>query len=421
MPKPREQKSRTLPGPTASAEQKLFLKSDGSLLQTTKALPFSSPGYQITGTEGHKWPPKGSFAGDLGGDFSSVKQYAYFPNGLRSQSIKFPNPNWSASYETFRGNAFSIPTSLPKTWFPLSLGSSDSGLDALGATAIARVGPTKPVANLATFLGELAHDGLPRVLGAETWEARTLAAKQAGSEYLNVQFGWVPLVSDIRKLSNAIVNLDKNLSQYERDAGKLVRRSYDFPMITSDVTYEYADDGSVVTFWPGFSDHNARDGLKVYVRIEEFTRRWFRGAFTYHLPTDYDSRSEIARTASLAEKLLGFEPTPDVLWELTPWSWAVDWFSNTGDVITNLSRFAGPEGLVMPYGYMMEHTIVKSTYSHGPSPFKTSDLELDALSFVTESKLRRRANPFGFGVSWDGLSSFQASILAALGLSRGGR
>jgi hypothetical protein len=39
----------------------------------------------------------------------------------------------------------------------------------------------------------------------------------------------------------------------------------------------------------------------------------------------------------------------------------------------------------------------------------------------TTVKRRIRANPFGFGVTYDGLDAYQMSILAALGITRGSR
>jgi hypothetical protein len=161
-------------------------------------------------------------------------------------------------------------------------------------------------------------------------------------------------------------------------------------------------------------------GAQSTVRVVEETtkRRWFSGSFTYYLPSEYDSRSKIGKIALLADRL-GLKPTPDTVWELSPWSWAIDWFSNTGDVISNVSDFAN-QGLVMHYGYIMEHSIRSRTYFQERSGYKINRSPVPAgpLTLVTETKVRRQANPFGFGVSWEGLSTFQASILAALGISR---
>jgi len=128
----------------------------------------------------------------------------------------------------------------------------------------------------------------------------------------------------------------------------------------------------------------------------------------------------LARYALLAQRL-GLDPSPEDLWELAPWSWAVDWFSNAGDVISNVNSFQ-IDGTVLAYGYMMEHTIISDTYTlTGVTDVNGDPVAIPTLTLVTETKVRQVANPYGFGVSWDGLSSFQASIIAALGISRHGR
>jgi len=77
-------------------------------------------------------------------------------------------------------------------------------------------------------------------------------------------------------------------------------------------------------------------------------------------------------------------------------------------------------GLILRYGYIMEHTVHKYTYSLGPvTLFPGADpVPVPDLILVTETKQRQRANPFGFGLKWDDLSPFQLSILTALGISR---
>jgi hypothetical protein len=119
-----------------------------------------------------------------------------------------------------------------------------------------------------------------------------------------------------------------------------------------------------------------------------------------------------------ASHLLGIELTPETLWNLAPWSWAVDWFSNTGDVVSNLTSWSS-DGLVMHYGYMMEHSIVtRNYYSRGSRFLFANGSSAPDLRFVTETKQRVRANPFGFNATWSGLSPVQTAIAAALGLSR---
>jgi hypothetical protein len=115
--------------------------------------------------------------------------------------------------------------------------------------------------------------------------------------------------------------------------------------------------------------------------------------------------------------LLGLELTPESLYNLTPWSWAIDWVSSLGSVISNLEDYQR-YGLVMPYGYAMEHTVVQDTYYWvGPTSLKAGYIPTP-IRLTTEVKKRVRANPFGFGLTWSALDRTQQAILAALGLSR---
>jgi len=122
--------------------------------------------------------------------------------------------------------------------------------------------------------------------------------------------------------------------------------------------------------------------------------------------------------SNFATKLLGLDLNPETLWEMAPWSWAVDWFTNAGDVIHNVNAWSS-DGLVLKYGYIMEHTIVRDIYTWvGDTRFKPDTVYPDVVVLVTETKLRRRATPFGFGLTFSSLTKRQKAIAAALGLTR---
>jgi len=260
------------------------------------------------------------------------------------------------------------------------------------------------------------------MLGASKWQERARTArdlyKNAGDEYLNVQFGWKPLVSDISDTAFGIVSADRLMEQAMRDSGKVVRRRYNFPP-TESISETVVLDGVNATKVAGSDRSSLYTDVRFkgrVTRIREITKRqWFSGAFTYHLPNYGEGLVGQARRAN---QLLGLSVTPEVLWNLTPWSWAVDWFSNVGDVIHNVQQMAS-NGLVLKYGYIMEHSIVSDSYSFsGPTGFKTSDVHPLVVKLVTETKIRRKATPFGFGLTLGGLSSTQKAIMAALGMSR---
>jgi hypothetical protein len=199
-------------------------------------------------------------------------------------------------------------------------------LKPIGTHAIALVKPTNNVANLATDLAEIRRDGLPHLWGVESWKARTFRARQAGDEYLNQEFGWAPLVSDVRSASYAAANAHRLLKSYERNSHKMVRRRYEFPIESSE-SWQVVSTGQ----FPWFPDRGIPTsgiisgalGTGDILRCTRFYRRtWFSGAFTYHLPIGFNSRYKLIRAASQAGPLLGIELTPEVIWNATPWTWA---------------------------------------------------------------------------------------------------
>jgi hypothetical protein len=385
-------------------------------------------GRQVTTSEGHPWPPrKGVFRGDLGGDFTTSRQTTEdipASGSMTSQTLVthydfYGQPSGWRETEYF-GDIYPMdPSSLGSAPYPPAVRSSDAVLNKLGATAVALVKPTNSVADLSVALGEIVKDGIPSMIGLQTWQNRSSRAKQAGGEYLNVEFGWKPLVSDVMKFADATRRADAILAQYQRDSGRVVRRRMEFPTVTS--TQRSVIRSNTIPYGTQHSDLTKDSTTGTLYRTRETVRRqWFSGAFTYYLPpADSSAAGAVAVAALKAKKLYGLTLTPDTLWNLTPWSWAVDWFTNAGDVISNLTDYA-TDGLVMRYGYIMEHTRVSDIYTLEGFRYKTSSAQPAPLTFTTEVKVRRRANPFGFGVTWEGLTPRQLAIAAALGLSKFG-
>jgi len=391
-----------------------ILNSNGSKTVSPSELG-SIQGKQITVSEGHPFASQKGSGGALGGEFFTQKNYVEASNAsgtvFKHKDI-FPGV-WRET--TYSGPIYPCNPNSVGGFPPQSI-SSNSELDAWGAKAIANCKPTNSVADASTFLGELHREALPHLIGSQTWKARTLTTRNAGHEYLNVVFGWLPLVHDIRSFANAVHRSNTVLEQYERDAGGVVRRKYHFPTKTS--TVESVIQVGAVPYGPNTTDAYSTDVGDLVRTRETVQERWFSGAFTYHLPNGNDYRSGMIRDALRAKKLLGIIPTPSTLWNLAPWSWATDWFLNTGDVISNLTDWA-TDGLVMRYGYMMEHTIVRDTYTLTKPGLSSPGVRVQPLTLVTETKMRRKANPFGFGLTWSGLSPRQTAIAVALGLTRG--
>lgn len=295
----------------------------------------------------------------------------------------------------------------------------------LGATAISRCAPTNPHASASQTLGELRRDGLPaipvlahlRKLGRPS---KKEVPSVVGGEYLNVEFGWKPMLNDVKKLLHAQQDAEKVLEQYRKDSGRLVRRTYAFPERSETVV-----DRVIGNYAPS----PALDSNFYLVRqgkiSETVTTHWaarFSGAFTYHV-APADQFLGLTRAAQQANHLLGVGITPAVLWDLSPWTWAADWFANTGDVINNISMMQS-DGLVVVYGYItVESTAVRTITNYGTilrDNNGTYPMDL-TQTWTTKSQIRCKATPFGFSpLPWV-FTPRQLAIVAALGLSSNGR
>jgi len=283
-----------------------------------------------------------------------------------------------------------------------------------GATAISRSIPTAPAFNATAAMLELMHDGVPAPSGVQTWQQQTHLANSAGGEYLNVQFGWLPLVSDMRNFARAVKRHHQILTDLKAGSGKVTRVGYSFPRSTT----VNAGNSTCLVYRGGNSGISDSTSCTFYNYQE--SNMWFSGAFSYHLPASGSQLEKASRYAALADHLLGIRPDPASIWQASPWTWALDWFTNAGDVMKNISQL-NQDGLVLRYGYMMSHTITREIITV-PSGTGLSLVSWDSGSRtrVREFKKRIQASPYGFGVLYSGLSTKQKAIIAAMGLSRSG-
>jgi hypothetical protein len=303
----------------------------------------------------------------------------------------------------------------------------ESGLNSAGTTAIALCAPNNPTANVSSTLGESMRDGIPSLPGIQLWKGKTEILKSLGSEYLNVQFGWRPLVDEVNNVVNAARNHRDILQNYRHNEGRDVHRSFEFEDEVQKWEEQFPPANAVG--WPSANKYaNLSNPAEVVTVVENRRKRWFEGCFTYGGPSNSDNFGRHLGFGSDADALYGLTLSPDVLWEMTPWSWAVDWFTNAGDVIHNFTNFAAA-GLVMRYGYMMEENISTTYTRYGSSSWnglsngrtgKTISKREGPCSsgYMSVSKSRVPANPFGFGVGWEGLSPTQLAITAAIGITR---
>lgn len=342
----------------------------------------------------------------------------------------------------YRGPVISYPSNFSGLDYQKPWNLSDSALRNLGSGLVNQASPLKAQANVLQSVIELVREGLPNALfsaiakpGSPT---KKELLKRAGSDYLNHMFGLSPLIREIDTLIKTVGSIDKLVGQLVRDSGANVHRRRDIKEVE---VFRQNNDGSVydtTIVVPPLKTHSAVMSY-ITTNAEWFpapssyhrqvnslvaTRRvWFTGSFTYdidalrmpnHIRDFFDvvaKRGKQPIEDVAREYLLGMgEATIDnaLWWELTPFSWLVDWFVNVGVVLDNRRQF-DRLGLVMNYGYVMcEETRTTTTTNYiNSGPVLTS-------SWQNVRQRRVRASPFGFGVDTDKLSAYQLSILGAL-------
>lgn len=302
---------------------------------------------------------------------------------------------------------------------PFDTSTSDLGrLHALGNRAIAQSAPTRPEAQLGQFIEQLYM--LPSLPFLRMLKGR--GPGNPGSEYLNVVFGWKPLLGDIQTLALAITDSDKLVRQMRDQMSKMYHRKvflvdqertttvtpcdlqFDAPPVYEP---QYRTLGSVCpTTGP--------NSVQLDQKIESV---YFVGLFSFYFQEMESFLGKLTAYMSLAQQLLGGELTLDQLWEVTPWSWLIDWFTDTQEFFARLSRLS-EDSLVLRYGYVMRSLLATRTYmSPNITSFDGTVIPTPQSSYSAYKVERVRSTPYGFGVDLTGMTPARWAILAALGFT----
>ena len=359
---------------------------------------------------------------DRGNEFSTRKQETAHTSVV--DVYAYPELSLPTRKHEYRGPIYLFAPVGVSPFPEISL-PSISRINADGRACIAATLPTAPESGLAAFLGEL-KERLPSVIGYETYR-NGLSSRGTGSEYLNVQFGIRPLIGDVEKLAASVSKASELIRKYERNAGANVRRGVtlrdkgtliDRGTQTNSFEINRRQGASVTS---DFLSRSGSPACRVMDNVHESV--WFKGAYTYHLEQNLDLLNRLRGYEQRANYLLGTRITPDVIYQLTPWSWLFDWFGDLGTFVKNIT-YLNSDGLVLRYGYVMHQTSATRELSM-PYINPTNNgngVRAGVRSFysITEKK-RTRATPYGFGLDIGALSPKQWSILGALGMTRSPR
>ena len=330
----------------------------------------------------------------------------------------------------------------------VSLGPTQSGIRGMASRHISEMDPFRAKASVLSTILELARGDIPGILTSLRKHMITIqgvkasglagAGKALGSEYLNNVFGWSPIIRDVDRAIRLLLEIDNALfptDSTRRQVRRVISQRGDIftgviPMMSASPFAGQGTISSAPKLWYnsrsvyGYDNDVPTLGAAVFRgqnSVLETYSLWSTARFNTGMRPSPTNNGHLDR----AIELLGLELTPAVLWELTPWSWLIDWFSNTGTLIKNLSTL-GMSNTILNYAYTTARLKTTSSVWVKPDIVAVGSGYNGVNGFTgnfiyqmtVDAKLRIAASPFGFDVSPGSLSSGQWAILAALGLAR---
>ncbi|UJQ85296.1 MAG: putative maturation protein [Alehxovirus faecivivens] len=148
--------------------------------------------------------------------------------------------------------------------------------------------------------------------------------KRGAGAYLTWEFGWKPLISDLKKVLDFQGQVDKKVNELHRlyQSGGLHRK-----MNLQRYT-DTKDDSQTI-----FSSFGTTLTVRRQAIVE--AERW--GSVRY-LPTSLPPKNERAYRQLAVRLVYGLDLSPSSVWEALPWTWLADWFGNVGDYLVRFNN-----------------------------------------------------------------------------------
>jgi hypothetical protein len=193
-------------------------------------------------------------------------------------------------------------------------------------TILSKTNPSQPHVSVPTALGELKD--LPSLV--KGWGDGLLKAAAKG----NLSWRWAvkPMISDVRKLADFVNAANKRLAELRklRD-GKTLKKRCSLGTSTANDTRT-----RILIHSNGAALYGQRQNFHTYTK-------W--GSCEWKLSPDsiLPSLSDADLRRFNKRVMLGITShgVLETAWELCPWSWFIDWFSNVGDLISATNNTVG--------------------------------------------------------------------------------
>lgn len=278
------------------------------------------------------------------------------------------------------------------------------------AALLGRTGNAAPSFNLPVSVLELKD--LPRMLkhaGDLLHGLRNPSGlnplREGAAATLAYQFGWRPLIDDLKKTLSFQAIVEKRRSAINRsvDSDSGVDRS----TTIEDRTWEVVD--TVIDKLPGTGNTSIKR-TRTYTRKTEGYVTWTPKERIRSLGDDALNREAFRSALGLSAKNI-----PLATWKLLPWSWLIDWFANCSELLSahqNMVDYKPTRGGITMYA--------RDDYHHSGYRWTTQGgLEVSPYEAYTEYKTRYPIT------TWAGLTprmnlpfldGFKTSVLGSLAI-----
>lgn len=325
---------------------------------------------------------------------------------------------------------------------------SKGAMSAMAAPLLRQTAPSQHEINLTRSLGELKD--FPSMMKASKLvlarDPHTFKnPKAAAGQFLNVIFGVQPTMSDLQKMSETVIRASPILDEYIRQERVRLRRK------GTRVLGEYSNSGTYVnefgytpsgstTFGGDLSMHysyvlptsssSSADVLKAHVNwsVAATQRLVTSATYEYYIPQPEGFQGRMDEYSQLAQRLVGGGANAETIYDLTPYSWLVDWFFDIGGVIAYQQNLADNQMIAIRKSF----SVIEQVYASA----RIVDYTYDSSGVVGAYKLARPVrfnantaiyrwkrvqrgvgNPYSVTPTWS-FSKQQWAIAAAMGLSR---
>jgi len=316
--------------------------------------------------------------GDNHNQFFWVERSIRNGGSLSGDTPNFHLDNWVANRYEGRFGLEHLPIDLP-------------GLNEVAVKMLADTNPSAPIVDLPTFIlqaGDLPH--LLRIKGDSI-------LRKGANLNLKYQFEIKPLASDLSNMALFALTVQRRIKELERLRETGIKKA------KRGVKSGTADRSQEVLV---NTSHQA------YVTTQEtWHTKVDRWAFTeWKLDADFP-QTNLEGYRGAVKAALGLTIDFATVWELIPWSWLIDWYSNVGDwLMANRNVVGASHG---PVGVCTHTKTTVQTHGYnGPSSVRFTP-------FYAEYETKRRDLVYpSLGASLSPLTNGHASILASLSITR---